>query len=250
MLDPKPAWPPVTADGAFATTQWTVIMDAASDGNAESSRALAKLCETYWPPVYAFIRFRGNPPEEAKDLTQGFFAHLLEKRHFDGADRTKGKFRTYLLGAVKFFLSDEHKRSQAQKRGGGAVHLSIDAEEAEQVMAMASALVESTTPEHLFDQQWIRTVIARVMEDLREESESRGKGTLFDELKGFLIGTGPQRTYAEIAESHGVTESAVKMNVKRLRSRFGDLLRERVSETVDNESSVDEEIRALMAVYL
>ncbi len=120
----SPAWPP-TQDGVFVTTQWTIIAEAAREGDAESERALARLCESYWPPVYAFVRRRGHGPEEAKDLTQGFFENLLEKKSFAGADKAKGKFRTYLLGAVKFFLSDQWDKAVAQKRGGRAFGFSL-----------------------------------------------------------------------------------------------------------------------------
>ena len=246
MPDPKPAWPR-THDGAFATTQWTMLAEAARDGDAESERALAKLCETYWPPVYAFIRRSGKPPEDAKDLTQGFFASLLEKRHFAGADKSKGKFRTYLLGAVKFFLSDERAHANAQKRGGGSAHLSIDAEEAEHWMG--NLLVDEATPDLLFDRQWIRTVIANVTQALSDDYEGRGNGDLFEEIKAFLIGGRQERTYSQIATEHGISESAVKMSVKRLRERFGERLREKIAETVDSDDEVDGEIRALMAIY-
>lgn len=244
---PQSAWPPATADGAFATTQWTAIIEAARDGDSESSRALNKLCETYWTPVYAFIRGRGNSPEDAKDLTQGFFAHLLEKRQFEGADKAKGKFRTYLLGAVKFYLSDERKRSSAQRRGGGSIQFSIDAEGVE--AALGELLADDVTPDTLFDRQWIRSVLDAVSGALKGEYGRRGKADLFDELKQFLIGGRQERTYVEIAEANGISESAVKMAVKRMRERFGVLLRQRIAETVGSDDAVEEEVRSLLGVF-
>jgi RNA polymerase sigma-70 factor (ECF subfamily) len=247
MPDPKPAWPR-THDGAFATTQWTMIVDAARDGDAESERALAKLCETYWPPVYAFIRRRGHAREDAKDLTQGFFALLLEKRQFAGADRTKGKFRTYLLGAVKFFLSDEWDKSTTQKRGGGAVHFSIDAEEAERVLDREMA--DATTPETLFQQQWVRAIMRDAEAELGAEYTKKGKADTFEMLIPFLIegrGGGTSTSYQDLAEKHGASDASLRMAANRMRNRYGQLLREKVAATVDSPDEIESEVRYLLA---
>ena len=216
-------WPPETAHGAFATTRWTIIFDAAREGDSESARALEILCKNYWSPVYAFIRRSGRSPEDAKDLTQGFFLRLLERKEFASANPDLGKFRTYLLGALKFFLSDEWKKSSAQKRGGQAAHFSVDADEAENTVA--HLLTDDVTPEILFDRQWIRSVLDAVTVAVEAEYERRGKADLFAELRQFLIGGRQDRSYARIAEANQIGESAVKMAVKRMRARFGELLR-------------------------
>ncbi len=235
-----------TQDGAFATTRWTMVLEAGSSGD-EAERALEDLCQAYWTPVYAFIRRSGKPPSEAKDLTQGFFLHLLTNRSFTGADPNLGKFRTYLLGAVKFYLGDEHRRLNAQKRGGEAVHFSIDEEDAERMVG--PLLADDASPEVLFDRQWIRSVLDSVTAMLESEYVRRGKGGLFTELKQFLIGGRQEMTYADIARANGITESAVKMAVKRMRSRFGELLRNRIADTVGSDDAVDEEIRNLLGLF-
>ena len=240
------AWPPVTAEGGFSTTRWTIVLEAARDGDSESARALETLCKSYWSPVYAFVRRSGRSPEDAMDLTQGFFVQLLEK-NFARADPNLGKFRTYLLGALKFFLSDDWKKSSAQKRGGQAVHFSIDADEVES--SIARVLTDDVTPEILFDRQWIRSVLDTVTLALQAEYERRGKADLFAELKQFLIGGRQERGYAEIAEANEISEGAVKMAVKRMRARFGELLRQRIAETVGSDDAVDEEIRNLLGVF-
>ncbi len=246
MTDSNPAWPQ-TRDGVFATTQWTLIAEAARDGDVESARAMERLCGRYWPPVYAFIRRRGHLPEEAKDLTQGFFAHLLDKRAFGEADPQCGKFRTYLLGAVKHFLSNEYQKSMAQKRGGGMEHWSIDADLVE--ASLAGELMETTTPETLFERQWARTVLADVQQRLRAEFAKREKAALFDELQPLLTGGSLDLRYADIAARHGGTTASVKMAVKRMRNRFAELLREAVVETLPAADDVDAELRHLVAAF-
>jgi RNA polymerase sigma factor (sigma-70 family) len=244
---PDRSWPPVTADGGFATTRWTVVFDAAREGDSESEAALEALCKSYWSPVYAFVRRSGRSPEDAKDLTQGFFLLLLEKKGFASANPDLGKFRTYLLGALKFFLADEWKKQSALKRGGQAVHFSIDVDGAERLIA--EALTDDVTPEILFDRQWIRSVLDAVTLALSAEYGRRNKADLFTELKPFLIGGRQQRGYAEIAEANDISESAVKMAVKRMRARYGELLRQRIAETVGSDEAVDEEIRSLLGIF-
>ncbi len=245
--EPQPAWPPQTADGVFATTQWTMIFDAARTGHEESSRALAKLCQAYWLPVYAFCRRRGHDPEEAKDLTQGFFANLLEKGGIGMADPEKGKFRTYLLGAVKFFLGNERQKKQRLKRGGSAEHLRIDAEHGERLLD--AELSETQTPESLYERQWASVLLDRAQVALRQEYAEREKEALFETLSPFLGGSVGVECYAEAAQRHGQTEAAVKMAASRMRKRYGEILRELVAETVDSPEAVDEEIRHLLQVF-
>ena len=223
-----------------------MIFDAARSGHEESSRALSKLCQTYWLPVYAFIRHRGNAPEEAKDLTQGFFARLLDKKPFATADNSKGKFRTYLLGAVKFYLANEWDKQQTSKRGGSIAHVAIDALEMES--AVSAMLADETTPERTYERQWAQAVLSDVTQALRADYARRRKAAHFEEIVPFLLG-GADVTYAEMATQIGISESAVKMAVKRMRHRFGDLLRAHISATVASEAEVEEEIRHLMAAF-
>ncbi len=248
MDDPiaRPAWP-LTEDAVFATTQWTVIAEAARDGDAESARALAKLCEIYWLPVYAFIRRRGQAPEEAKDLTQGFFARLLDKKSFTAADRAKGKFRTYLLGEVKFYLGDEWRKGQRLKRGGDASHLAIDCAEVEKMIEQ-SAADHHDTPERIFDRAWADHLLDRTRGRLQREFVERGKAEHFEILFPLLGGTIGGASYRDIAERHGQSEASIKMAASRLRKRYGEILREEIAVTVDPDE-VEAEIQYLMQLY-
>ncbi len=239
-------WPPKTADGAFATTQWSVILKAAREGEEQSTRVLNHLCQCYWSPIYAFIRRRGFDVDAALDYTQAFFAAMFENKAFTGADPEKGKFRTYLLGAVKFFLSNEQAKEQAIKRGGGSIHVSMDVVEME--AWLETALFTEETPETLFEKQWGHTVLRLVKESVREDYARRGKADHFTMLEPFLLGGGDE-TYASLAETHGISVSAVKMAVLRLRQRFGERLREHIAATVESEAQVEEEIRNLMAAF-
>ena len=207
----KPAWPPRTADGAFATTQWTMIFDAARSGHEESSRALSKLCQTYWLPVYAFIRRYGHDSESAKDLTQGFFDRLLDKKPFATADKAKGKFRTYLLGAVKFFLSDEHEKAQAQKRGGGVAHISLQVDGAEALLE--PFLAETETPDVMFDRQWVRTLMNEAESELRDEYVRKDKEETFEMLIPFVLEDRGQAgiSFQDLAAQQGVSCSERKL---------------------------------------
>ena len=241
------AWPPVTEDGAFATTQWTVIFDAARDGDSACEKALEKLCQAYWQPVYAFCRHRGNPPEEAKDLTQAFFANLLGKRSFGAANPEKGKFRTYLLGAVKFFLGNEWQKQRRLKRGGQAKHFHIDAESVERALEVEYA--DDQTPELLYERHWASVMLDLAQNALRQEYRDREKEELFDILLPFLAGSVGGTSYGEVARSHGQTESSVKMAASRMRKRFGEILREIVAGTVDSPDEIEEEIRHMLQLF-
>ncbi len=245
--EPQPAWPPRTADGVFATTRWTVIHRAAQQGDSKSAEALTKLCETYWLPVYAFIRRRNHSPEQSKDQTQGFFQYLLDKKPFANADQAKGKFRSYLLTAVKFYLSREREKSQAQKRGGKELHLSIDTKEAEGFLA--GSLADTITPEILFDLEWIRVVMKESETDLMREYVRNQKGTLCEQLLPFVVDQGRATTsIPELAIAKGVSEASLRMAASRMRKRYGEILREKIVATVESPDQVDEEVRGLLQV--
>jgi len=206
-------------------------------------KALEELCRAYWYPLYAFVRCRGYSSDEAQDLTQSFFARFIETGGFASADPERGRFRSYLLGAMKHFLANEWHRSRAQKRGGGMTFLDLDALDPEARYALQPA--RSTDPDAGFDREWAQETIARAMEKLRAESEARGKGELFEALKGSLTGDEPTRS--ETAARLGMTDGAVKVAVHRLRQRYRKLLRAEIAETVTDPTGVDVEMRHLVA---
>jgi RNA polymerase sigma-70 factor (ECF subfamily) len=229
----------------FTTTHWSVVLMAGQSATPQAQAALEKLCRTYWYPLYAFVRRQGHSPHDAQDLTQEFFARLLEKDYLNGLDPSKGKFRTFLLVAMKHFLANEWRRGQAQKRGAGAKHLSLDETSAEgQYLQIAAP---ELPPERVFEQQWGFTLLAQVIARLREEFISDGKGPVFEELKIFLTGEKHTGVYAPLAARLKTTEAALKMTVSRMRQRYGELAREEIANTVPRPEDVEEELRALLA---
>ena len=229
----------------FHTTHWTVVLEARDQNGAQAAEALARLCSTYWYPLYAFIRRRGSSPEEAEDLTQGFFSHFLERKALARVQPAEGKFRSFLLACLKNFLGKERERAQAQRRGGGCRLASLDGEEAE--TRYAAELAHQLTPEVLFQRRWALAVLAQALKALRQEYCAAGKGALFEDLQGFLPGgvEGPSRQ--EIAAQRGVSAGSIDVAIHRLRQRFGARLREQVAETVSSEAEVDDEIRYLIS---
>lgn len=231
----------------FATTQWSLVL-AAKPGEASESharRALEELCRVYWYPLYAFVRYRGYSSDEAQDLTQGFFARLLETGGFASADPRLGRFRAYLLGAMKHFLSNEWQRTQTQKRGGQVRFLEWDALDPEARYAGTPA--QETHPEQLFDREWALEAVEQALRNLAEEMAGAGKGELFDALKGNLTGENEAPREETVARL-GMSANAVKVAVHRLRRRYRKLLRAGIAETVGNEAELDDEMRYLAAV--
>jgi RNA polymerase sigma-70 factor (ECF subfamily) len=231
--------------GRFETTRWSMILAAGKAGDDGAREALARLCETYWYPLYAHARRKGNPPEVAEDLTQGFFAELLEKGWVGAADPQRGRFRTFLLTAFRRHLSRARDRDGAKKRGGDRRRLSLDFEDGERRYSLEP--VHDLTAERVFDRRWALTLLDRVLGLLRERMEECGRERQFAALRPFLPGGGEGRPYAEIAGELGLTEGAVKVAVHRLRARYRDLLRAEIGETVEDPGRVDDEIRDLMA---
>ncbi len=230
----------------FATTHWSVVLKAGRSEAAAAAAALDRLCQGYWFPVYYFIRRKGHDAHEAQDLTQGFFAKLLEKNWLESADPNRGRFRTFLLTAVTRFLANEYDRSRAGKRGGGQAVLSFDAEDAEGRYLLEPA--SDLTPETLFERQWAHQVLETVLDKLREEFDGGGRAGRFDALKGFLLGDRGQVSYAETAARLGLTESAVKSGIHRLRQRYGALLREEIAQTVETSAEIETEIAHLLNI--
>lgn len=231
----------------FATTHWSLV-GAVRPGAASQTRArvaLDELCRTYWYPLYAFVRGRGYSAVDAQDLTQAFFARIIETGGLASADRARGRFRSYLLGAMKHFLANEWHRAQTQKRGGQVRFIEFEALDPEARYAGASE--PSDNPEHLFDREWALQTIAGALQALRDEMATAGKSELFDALKGSLSGQDePPRD--QIAARLGMSVGAVKVAVHRLRQRYRKLLRAAIAETVSNEADLDDEIRYLVAV--
>ena len=230
----------------FATTHWSLVVSANLDevSRTRAQMALEELCRAYWYPLYAFVRYRGHSPDDAQDLTQSFFTRIIEKGGFASADPERGRFRSYLLGAMKHFLANEWHRARAQKRGGGVAFLALDALDPEARFALEPA--GTADPDAGFDREWAQESIARALEKLRTESEARGKGEQFEGLKGSL--TGEEQARSETAARLGMTEGAVKVAVHRLRQRYRELLRAEIAETVTSPSDVDVEMRHLVAV--
>lgn len=236
-----------TGHGVFATTHWSLVISARDLASPESAEALERLCQLYWSPLYAFIRKSGFSPADAEDLTQGFFARLLQKDYIRTASREKGRFRTFLLTALKAYMANEWDRQHAQKRGGFAQVISID-QTAEETR-LGNLLADPRKPDDLYDRQWTLTLLQVVIGQLRSEYETSGRAKLFEHLQNAMAGEDCAIPYAEVAMQLGLTESAVKMASYRLRSRYRELLREQVAQTVSSSEEVDSEIRALFAAF-
>ena len=227
----------------FTTTQWSVVLDARHNDPRRARAALEHLCSRYWYPLYAFVRRRGHSAEDAEDLTQAFFAHLLGNDGLSRADRTRGLFRTFLLSSLVNFLSDQWDRHQAAKRGGGHRIVSWDAMTADELYRHEP--LDSFTPEKLFERRWAFTVIQEALSRLRQEAEAAGKTALFEVLEPCLTGEVAPGFYADTAAKLGTTEGSVRVNLHRLRRRLGDLLRKEIAQTVSAPDEVRSEIQRL-----
>jgi RNA polymerase sigma-70 factor (ECF subfamily) len=230
----------------FRTTRWSVVHAAAGPDSGAAHEALATLCETYWYPVYAFVRRSGHDAEDARDLTQGFFTRLLEKRDVGGATPLHGRFRGYLLGSVKHFVANERARERALKRGGGRSPLSIDYGDADRQYNLEP--VEPETPETLFLRNWALALVRRATDRLGEEYGVQGKRVVFERLRPMLTGEPDAASRKEIAESLNMTENAVNVAVHRLRRRFRHQLKDEVAETLADPGDIEDELRALLAI--
>ena len=244
-----PAHPGLSSDsrgGAsrFATTHWSVVIAAGQIGGDGSREALSTLCGLYWYPLYAYARHRGHGADQAADLTQGFFARLLEQNIVRGADPHRGKFRSYLLGAFKHYLSHEWARARAQKRGGGRKFIALDPNDAEARYGLEPA--HELTAERLFDRQWALRVLELAMEDLRHRCARDGKERQFERFRVFLSG-GTGADYRKAGEEMGLAEGAVRVLVHRLRRRYRELLREQIRRTVSSPEEVEDEVQQLFA---
>jgi DNA-directed RNA polymerase specialized sigma24 family protein len=231
----------------FATTRWTVVLAAGGGSAPQAKVALEELCRTYWYPLYAYVRRQGQTRENAEDLTQAFFARFLEKNYLEGLSSNKGKFRAFLLAALKHFLANEWDRARRQKRGSGVLPLSLDWQDAEMRYQIDPA--DNLSPDKLFDRAWAVTLLEKVIVRLREENVSEGKIKLFEQLKPFLMAGTGAIPYGDAAVALGLSEGAVRVAVHRLRRRYRELLREEIAQTLSEPAQAEEEIQALFCAF-
>jgi RNA polymerase sigma factor (sigma-70 family) len=231
---------------AFPTTRITLIQAARGESGPNAHEALSMLCAAYWYPIYAYVRRLGHSHDEAEDLTQGFFTRVLEKRYLRDFDRERGRFRSFLLGALKHFIANERDAARALKRGGGRAPLPLD-EIVQADQRYSAEARNDLTPDRIFERQWALTVLTRVQDLLGEEAIRQGKEVQFDRLKGLLVGEDTGVSYRALAEELSTTEGALKVAIHRLRQRFRELLREEIAHTVADPRDVGGELRDLIA---
>jgi len=230
---------------AFTTTHWSVVL-AAQDESPAAQEALEKLCRTYWRPIYGFVRRQGIAPAEAEDLTQGFFASLLQHRNLNAVRQEQGRLRSYLLGAAKYFLSEERRRGMAIKRGEGRRLIPLEELRADERVGLEPA--DPVTAELIYERRWASTVLERALNLLKEEYQRAGNGTLFDWLKQLLPGEPDAPSQKDVAVQLGMTENAVRQAFHRFRQRYKSLLREEIATTVATPGDIEDELRHLIAV--
>ncbi len=238
---------PEVHGGVFATTHWSVVLAAGHPSSPDAQAALEQLCRAYWYPLYAYVRRQGYPPEDAQDLTQEFFARLLAGNYVAAVQPGNGRFRWFLLCAVKRFLLKERDRAGALKRGGDLTFVPFDAQQAEGLYRLEVA--DSGAPDQLYDRAWAVALVRKAHELLRQEYLSEGKHEVYERLKEFLSSDHADMTYEEVGRVLQMAEGAVKVAVHRLRRRLGNLLREQIAQTVHTPAELDEELRYLRTVF-
>jgi len=230
----------------FATTHWSVVLAAGDKSHSQCTTALQTLCQTYWYPLYAYVRHLGTRAQDAEDLTQAFFVFLLEKDRLGSLVKDKGKFRSFLLTALKHFRTDQWKRASATKRGGGRKIFSLDMADAEG--RFLHEPVDTTTPERLYELNWAVALLNSVFEQLQHEHQAQGRGEQFESLKFCLTGQRSTLPYGQLAAQLAVSESSLKVSVHRLRKRYRELLQQEIAHTVADPRAVDEELRYLFQI--
>jgi RNA polymerase sigma-70 factor (ECF subfamily) len=244
--DKPPASTPADRAGrhpAFVTTHWSVVLSAGRSDTTRARAALARLCQTYWYPLYAHVRRRGHTAHDAQDLTQEFFAHLLGRQSLAGANPGRGRFRSFLLTALNHFLINEWAKARTQKRGGGTPLLSLDLAAAEERFDLEPA--DPASPEKIFERQWALTLLNQVLNQLEAEYRREGKSEWFNTLQQTLAGRSESQPYAELAARLHVSAGAVKVAVHRLRKRYRNLIRAEIAHTLDDAADIEEEMRHL-----
>jgi RNA polymerase sigma factor (sigma-70 family) len=243
--------------GLFATTHWSVVLTARDANSPPAAQALDRLCQDYWYPIYAYVRRKGRTPDEAEDLTQAFFAHLLQKDFLCNVGREKGRFRSFLLACLTHFLVDEWEKARAARRGGRCASgplataqppdcCPLDLERAEERYRLEPAA--NADPQSLYERRWALDLLDRVFDRLRSEAVASGKRVVFDQLQGSLIGERSAETYAQLGARLGMSETAVKVTVHRLRQQYRNLLLEEIAHTVATPDDIEEELRYLFEV--
>jgi len=231
----------------FATTHWTVVLAAGQSASPDAGVALEELCRTYWYPLYAYVRRQGHTREDAEDLTQAFFATLLAKNYLAGLSSDRGRFRAFLLAALKHFLANEWDRANRQKRGGGVPHLSLDYQAADTRYVVDPA--DHLSPDKLYDRAWAMTLLEKVVARLRAESTAAGRAGQFEQLKFFLMVDSQNIPYADTAAALLLSEGAVRVAVHRLRRRYRELLQLEIVQTLADPAQAGEEMRALLGAF-
>jgi RNA polymerase sigma factor (sigma-70 family) len=239
------ARPETSSNAAFPTTRWSQVVAAGDRAGPTAREALAELCSAYWYPLYAFVRHKGHPPDEAADLVQGTFLTLLDRDGLPAVAPERGRFRSFLMAACSHHLADCRDRDRAAKRGGGAPPISIDRALAEG--RYSAEPVDALTPERLFDRRWATDLLDQALARLEAESIAAGKSALVSRLLAALTGGRGEAPFAAIAAELGMTEGSVRMAASRLRKRYGEILREEIARTVADPADVDAEVRALFA---
>ncbi len=237
--------PSSAGGGRFTTTHWSLVLAAAGSADAQGHEALARLCQVYWYPLYAFVRRQGHGPHDAQDLTQEFFVRLLDKDYLGDVDRSKGTFRSFLLAALKHFLSKQWARAKTLKHGGGRTLVPLDTLSAEDRYRREPE--DHATPERLFERRWAVTLLDQVLTRLSADYETAGKGAIFAQLQGCLTGESKLLPYAQLAAGLDMSEGAVKVAVHRLRQRYRKVLRDEIAQTVADPAEIDDEIRQLFS---
>jgi len=244
----KPEHDPVSSGARkFVTTHWSAVLSAGGADSPQAQKALAELCQAYWYPLYAYIRRTGYSPHDAEDMTQGFFAKLLEKNFLADAKQEKGRFRSFLLIALKRFMANQWDRANAEKRGGGKKIIPFDKDSAETRYGLEP--VHNITPSLLFEQEWATTLLDKVLRCLASEYTESDRGSLFEELRPSLVKDDDSAPYSEIARKLETSEAAVKMAVRRMRARYCHLLREEIAKTVANSDEIEDEIQHLYSIF-
>jgi RNA polymerase sigma-70 factor (ECF subfamily) len=236
---------PRNGAAAFATTHWSIVLTAQGESPA-AQEALEKLCRIYWRPIYSFVRRQGITPAEAEDITQGFFASLLKHRNLDAVRKEQGRLRSYLLGALKYFLGDERRRAMAIKRGKGQRFIPLEELRTDERLELEPA--DPMTAELIYERRWASTVLERVLNLLKDEYQRAGNAALFDSLKQLLPGEPDAPSQKDIAAQLGITENAVRQAFYRFRQRYQSLLREEIAHTVATPGDIEDELRHLIAI--
>jgi len=245
---PEPELSAVPANQArFATTHWSVVLEAKGGESPLAAEALEKLANIYWYPLYVYVRRKGHGPHDAQDLTQEFFARLLRGKLLQTVEQRKGKFRSYLLTSLEHFLVKDWLRANRLKRGGGQLLFSLDEAEAENRYAFEPA--DPASPEKIYERRWAMTLLEQAMKRLETECQQQSKSAFFEHLKNLLTCDAPEASYHELAAALGMSEGAVRTALHRLRQRFGALLRDEIAQTVARPEEIDEELRSLFTAF-